>query len=273
MFNRPVQFEEAVKLQSVKTVLPTTLTSRQLAGLGADLKRRATFSAQTANAQYLDQVAGTITDILAGELTVAQGRLQLKAAQQALGMADDMTGTGGLTTLGSDKRLELILNTNVNAARSYGQLIKGNDTRDTFPAFELVRFEDRQDPRDWPRRFRQAAQAAGDGKAAFVLDQHNRMMARKDSKLWQRLGDLFDDGLGNPYPPFAFNSGMDWLEVERDEAIDLGLITDDTEIAAAEVPEFNEELQSSYEFRDQRLQDALTATGLVKFITGVLVPA
>ena len=49
------------------------------------------------------------------------------------------------------------------------------------------------------------------------------MAALKSSGIWQVLGD-FPDGLGNPYPPFAFNSGMWTEEVSRDEAIQLGLI-------------------------------------------------
>ena len=87
------------------------------------------------------------------------------------------------------------------------------------------------------------------------------------------MGDLFEDGLGNPYPPFAFGSGMDWLEVERDDAISVGVIDDETEVEPATVPDLNEELQTSYRFRDERLRDQLVSTGLVKFIEGVLVPA
>jgi len=49
------------------------------------------------------------------------------------------------------------------------------------------------------------------------------MVALKSSGIWQALGD-FEDGLGNPYPPFAFNSGMILQDVERDEAVKLGVI-------------------------------------------------
>jgi hypothetical protein len=47
-----------------------------------------------------------------------------------------------------------------------------------------------------------------------------------------KLGDstLFDDGLGNPYPPFAWNSGMWIQDVSLAEALDLGVMQpgDDT---------------------------------------------
>ena len=55
------------------------------------------------------------------------------------------------------------------------------------------------------------------------------MIALKDDDVWNNLGDssLFDDGLDNPSPPFAFNSGMYWRQVPRDECIELGLIEGD----------------------------------------------
>jgi len=45
------------------------------------------------------------------------------------------------------------------------------------------------------------------------------MIALKDDDVWDQLGssDFFPDGLDNPYPPFAFNSGMDVRDVIRSE--------------------------------------------------------
>ena len=273
-FSKPIEFSEAVQLASVKSALPTNLTSAQLRALAGELKSRAVFSARTTQAEYLDQIAGTVQDILTGNLTPAQGRLQLKAAQTALGMRQDLpTGGEGVGDLTSDKRLDLILKTNVDSARGFAQFVKAQATVETFPCMELVRFEDRQDPRDWAARWKQAALAAGDGRAYKALVDGGRMVARKDSGIWDSLGNLGDDSLGNPYPPFAFNSGMDWLEVERDDAVALGVIDDDTAVAAQELPDLNAEWQSGHEFRDARLRDALTADGLLKFVEGVLVPA
>jgi hypothetical protein len=274
MFTRPVQFSEAIQLQSVKQALPTSLTSAQLRALAGDIKRRATFSARTTQAEYLDQIGGTVQDILTGQLTPAQGRLQLKAAQTALGLRRTIAeGGDDVADLTSDKRLDLILKTNVDSARGFGQFARAQATVETFPCMELIRFEDRRDPRDWESRWKQAAQAAGDGRAYKALVDGGRMVARKDSAIWEQLGNLFDDGLGNPYPPFAFNSGMDWLEVERDDAVALGVIDDETEVAPRALPDLNAEWQSGHEYRDARLRDALTADGLLKFVEGILVPA
>ena len=94
------------------------------------------------------------------------------------------------------------------------------------------------------------------------------MIALKDDPVWEQLGssDLFDDGLDNPYPPFAFNSGMDVQDVDRDEAIKLGLIDRDTQV----VPQsrgFNQDLQASPDVRDNSLKSALQELfkGLARF--------
>ena len=53
-------------------------------------------------------------------------------------------------------------------------------------------------------------------------------VALKSSPIWQALGDGvggFKDTLGNPYPPFAFGSGMGWTDVSADDAASLGLET------------------------------------------------
>jgi hypothetical protein len=53
------------------------------------------------------------------------------------------------------------------------------------------------------------------------------MVALKDDPIWQALGDGdggYDDTLGNPFAPFAFNSGYETLDVSRKESVSLGLI-------------------------------------------------
>ena len=68
----------------------------------------------------------------------------------------------------------------------------------------------------------------GDGTSfAFV--------ALKSSPIWAALGNGaggFSDTLGNPYPPFAYSSGMGWEEVDRETAEALGLVKPNEELAA-----------------------------------------
>lgn len=116
---------------------------------------------------------------------------------------------------------------------------------DEFPAFELLRVYDRDVPRgfargpkgtlievpddDWPSRFKDAIADSDDSdedKDAMrsILESTGRMIALKDSDVWNQLGNNRDDTLGNPFPPFAFNSGYDWDGVPRNECEELGLL-------------------------------------------------
>lgn len=123
-----------------------------------------------------------------------------------------------------------------------GRFLMGQTDVDEYPAWELYRLYARKVPRLWAGdegtddkslmsafagRWYAAAQAAGDTDAARILQDTGRMIALKDSDIWNELGSMFDDSLGNPYPPFAFNSGMDVDGVPRAECIELGLLDAD----------------------------------------------
>jgi 8-oxo-dGTP pyrophosphatase MutT (NUDIX family) len=114
---------------------------------------------------------------------------------------------------------------------------------DEFPALELHRVYDREVPRgfkvgkggaiipdpdnDWPSRWEAAGGELVDG----------RMVALKSDPIWQALGDGeggYEDTLGNPFAPFAFNSGYDTDEVSREDAVALGLMNDEDEAKPAE---------------------------------------
>lgn len=131
------------------------------------------------------------------------------------------------------------------------------DEVDEFPALELLRVYDRDVPRgykiekgslvevaddDWPSRWRAAAQTVGDTDALRILGDTGRMIALKASPIWQALGDGaggYDDTLGNPYPPFAFNSGYDTDGVDRAQCEELGLIRPGQRAPRAEI-DFNQ---------------------------------
>lgn len=129
-----------------------------------------------------------------------------------------------------------------DVARGAGRFVAENDPAfvDEFPAWELQRVYDRDVPRgfqrgpkgalipvpndDWPSRFRDACAAAGDSRSLQVLEKTGRMVALKSSGVWEELGNNRDDTLGNPFPPFAFNSGYDWDQVSIEDCVELGLM-------------------------------------------------
>jgi hypothetical protein len=230
-------FESAIQALARRGVLPTNLSSAELAQLGAAFHRQNFTSARTLLTDLLAAYKEKVASILNPQTELRDGRpvttgLDPATARFEIKQLQGSDGSGGLTDLGSDQRINLVLKTNTELAQGAGRFIQSNapGAVDAFPAQELVRYDQKEKPRDWPQRWRIAAQVAGDVDAARVLDSSGRMVALLSSEIWQQLGEGaggYDDTLGNPYPPFAFNSGM-WVEaVSRAEAVALGLMQED----------------------------------------------
>ena len=218
-------------IQRIKDLLPTTLGSEEIRDqIAADILRRSVFSARMASATYLARIRDVCARMLSGEINQATAVKDLMQELQAMGHSplDD----GGLSNPASLRRLNLIGDTQTQMAASVARI--DNQTEATvmlWPAWELVRFEGRAQPRqDWAARWRAAGESvAWDGAL------QRRMIALKGSPIWAALGDGaggFRDTLGNPYPPFAYSSGLDWMEVSAEECARLGLST-----ASAAAPE------------------------------------
>lgn len=247
-------FDEAVKSLAARNVLPTALDSAGLKQLGGAFHRQNFTSAQTLITDLLDaykEKVGTIinptTELRADRITPqnptgatttginpATARAQVKELMQSLGMQP--TGAaGGVSELASDARINLVIKTNTELSQGAGFAIQSNDPAvlEAFPCWELYRLEGKTKERDWETRWATAAAISGDTDAARVLSESNRMVARKDSPIWQSLGDGpadTTDGLGNPYPPFAFNSGMWTRNIAYDDAEQLGLVNLATQV-------------------------------------------
>ena len=101
---------------------------------------------------------------------------------------------GSLQDLSSESRLNLVLETNTRIAANYGRMVEGNTpyARHAYPAWELVRLYTRVVPRGtpdshtagWSVRWQDAGKAVGWEGAVS-----QPMIARKDSPIWQALGD------------------------------------------------------------------------------------
>lgn len=242
-----IPFREAIQALVKKRLLPTDMGSADLRALEAGVRRQSLFSARTTIESYLDDIKATVESILDPKQVArvqedgttrkvtegfnpATARQNLREQLRALGYQPNADEAGTIKDLSSDARINLVIKTNTEMAQGAGQFVQQNafaETVDAYPALELFRLEERKDPRDWAQRWRIAAQVAGDPKAAGVLEFTGRMVALKASRIWQELGDGaggYDDTLGNPYPPFAFNSGMFTEEVARASAEQLGLI-------------------------------------------------
>lgn len=256
---------------SARGLLPTHLSSAELRSLDADVRRRSVFSARTTNLQYTQAIKDIVDQLAAGEINEATGRNILQTTIDLLGYdpavgfpGDALKGippaeVGTLRDLSSGKRIKFVLDTQERLVSNYGHWTAGQDdlARFAFPAYELVRIFPRDKERDdWPERWVRAGGELLEG----------RMVAAKDDPVWDALGSSaeFDDGLDNPYPPFAFGSGMGWRDVPREEAIALGIIS------AGDIPEFQDrELNESLQFEADNIDPALLEAAQLELDAGV----
>lgn len=226
----------AADIQRIKELLPTTLGSEDIrATYAREILERSVFSARMASIPYLERIRDVCRRVAAGELNDEYARTELMNTLADMGHSP--TDDGGLANPASFRRLDLIVKTQRQMAASVAKI--ANQTPETVaavPAWELMRFAPRSAPRtDWARRWEAAGEAVGwDGALPGV-----RMVALKASPIWFALGNGaggWRDTLGNPYPPFAFGSGLDWMGVGRDECVALGLIAPDESAPTPEPP-------------------------------------
>jgi hypothetical protein len=211
-----------------KAIMPTGLSSAEIRDTVApEIRRRSFFSARTAEAEYLQKARQVCADVAAGRIGTAEARFRLERELDALGHPNAGNESGDITDLGSIARLDLIIDTQRDMAHSAALLESQTPSLVArFPCWRLVRAGRRKDPRDWQARWAAAFNECG-GKGCAPSGE---MVARKDSPVWDKIGagaGGYKDTLGNPFPPFAFNSGIDWEDVDADKAEALGIDIDD----------------------------------------------
>lgn len=255
LIQTPTNASDALQLAANRGLLPTRLDSAGLARLAREVRERAVFSARVDNVRYLQAIRQVVNGILEGDLDRPLARLILRQTLTALGYAPEgADGTPGgfpdgapvpdaiqgtLQDLSSDRRIRLVLETQERLLLNAGLRERGLNRVSVFPAWELIRLYDREEPRDWAQRWSERAgpvlfNQAGD--PAFP----GRLIAFKTARIWEELGKEFADGIDAPHPPYAFNSGMGWREVPREELIAAGVALPNQRIdneAGVELPE------------------------------------
>lgn len=242
-FSDASEVTESMRHWRLRKNFATDLSSTELRELSREFKLSSVFSARTTNASYLEDVAEAVDDLLAGKINMATARMRLLQRLAEIGY-DPATGFPGdvaaiapaekdsLQDLSSERRLNLMLETNVRMANNYAKVVAGNTdyARRQYPAWELVRAYSRVVPRGteeshsagWQERW-----LAAGNSVEWQGAVSSPMIGRKDSPIWQALGDGeggdWSDWLGNPFPPFAFNSGMGWKAVPLAQCVALGL--------------------------------------------------
>lgn len=229
LFDKPILFEDAMQSAKVKALLPTTLSSAELAPIRRSVGRNALASARVYEARFLQDLADVVSATLQAKaqggdgLNLPTARLQLREKLKAYGYTPPAGQEGRITDLTSDQRLNLMVQTQVDLNRGFGQYVQNEEPGilETWPAQELYRAEPRIEPRDWEEIWGEAA-AKVDRLSLEAFKATGRFVALKSSPIWMTISDF-----GLPYPPFKFQSGMKVEDVERQDAIDLGLMTED----------------------------------------------
>ena len=225
------------EIMRLKELLPTSLGSEEIREqIATDILQRSIFSARMESAHYLKRLREICTRLVTGEISNAQARAELLSLLEQMGHSplDD----GGIMNPASIRRLNLILDTQRQMAISVAKISEQTEaTLAVWPAWELIRLGTRRVPReDWPERWNAAGDSVGwEGALDRTLGISGpRFIALKTSPIWAALGQGvggYTDAIGNPYPPFAYGSGMDWDQVEREECISLGLIAPDAPVS------------------------------------------
>lgn len=214
----------AEQIEMIKALLPTALGSDEIrTAIASQILRQSVFSARMENARYLAQVQKVCAQVADGGMNLADARMVLTRTLRNMG--HDTANAKGITDPASRRRLDLIVKTRSAMASNAAAVNSQNEaTVYTAPAWELKRFGQRRVPRDWQQRWKAAGDSVGWEGAS---PDFGNMVALKASPIWAALGNGaggYRDTLGNPYPPFAFSSGMAWIGVRRKRCIALGLI-------------------------------------------------
>ena len=214
--NLPSRFVEAEEHHALKEILPNDLSSAELARLDVAVRERSLALARVTNAAFLGRVDSEVGRIVAGQQTEEKARRELEAVLKEIGYEPDKPGS--IEDLSSDQRLRLIIRVQAEQSFGYGQWRQGQSDAvlKVWPAQEFYRAADRKEPRNWPERWAAAGGQFFKGHSDYP---QGRMVAMKDSPIWETINRF-----SVPYAPFDFNSGMDIRDIERAEAIELGLM-------------------------------------------------
>lgn len=245
-FVRAIPFEEAVAKLGDRSVIGSWLKSTEWAGVPVALRDRAYFSATVESVRVLQRGRDMINDFLTGvreilpngEVALKAGSRQefVKQMQSFMESEGMIRKHGGLSDVASQRRLELIFDTQTRQAQEYGTWKQGQDpdVLDEFPAQRFIRVH--------------SVNEARTSHAAF----EGAVRLKSDLQFWQSINQDF----GVPWGPWGWGCGHDVEDVDRAEAESLGLLQPG-EPARPVDKSFNDQLKASTCGIDPDLQGVL----------------
>lgn len=239
-----------------KSIAPSPMRSAQWQRMAVEFRERAQFSAGVESARLLQsiqdkllQIVGLQREKLADGKTATISRSDFISDLRKVALSEGLQPQdgryGGIQDPSSLGRLALIHDMQLEQAQGYATFVSdmAEGALDAFPAYELVRLEERRAPRNWPARWREAGGAFYGG----------RMIALKTDGIWRRISRF-----GVPWPPFDFGSGMGLEDVDRRTCERLGVIRRGEKLTPT-VPGFNEGLAADIGGVARQMVDKLQA--------------
>ena len=273
-FPAPIPFTEALDKLAQREVTPSMLDSHLWSLVPTAIRERAFFSSRVESARVLQSMKDYTSEYLSNSrfaptshdtgALVASGRSEFVAdmrelaISEGLGHVDPLTGQiephireSDLTDIRSISRLQLIFDTQTEAAQEHGYWKQGQDADilDVFPCQRFIRVR----PVKKPRGYHDAA-----------LGEVRR---KDDLKFWVNLNHDFNV----PWGPWGYNSGCGVEDVDRVEAEALGIIPKNAVVIPVE-KQFNEGLQASVRNLDPGIAAALARSTGGTLAGGVIVP-
>lgn len=264
-------FQLAIDQVIRRGLLPTTLSSAELVAIDASIRARALFSARVWQTELLAGLHEQITRLVAGVspgpgqyTNPATVRLELKRMLRSMDYTPEPDKVGTIQDLSTDQRLNLIIRTQEQMATGAAQRIQSldADTIDLWPAWELVRIEDRKEKRTWVQRWRAAGGRVFPGSpGGLPLEpglSEGRLIALKTDPVWAALSRF-----GHPHPPFDFNSGVGVQDVDRDTTDALGITSPSDVVVAPEdsTPALTEDPKATPALMPAEFRSALESEG------------
>lgn len=219
-----------------KALVGASLDSSGWNKIQAGLRDRAFFSSQVESAKILSAMRANVAELARGGKSESEVRRDLRAYLTSIGY-DPGDKRGTIKDLLSKQRLDVMMRTNVDQAKGYVSHLRATTPGAilAFPAYELVRRQERKAKRDWGARWQKAAAKVGwEGVA-----RSGGMIALKTSPIWAALSRF-----GNPFPPFDFNSGMGIRDVGKSKCREIGLLGAEEQPKIPPQPDFNGRLQA-----------------------------
>jgi hypothetical protein len=221
---RPIRYTDALRHTATKRLLPLAFSTAEIEEyLPAQIRRLSFYSARTADLMYLAHTQSLIQSIVAPAVAInADGSLRrtgpgesinkvlarsrMKQHLRAINYQPAPDDAGGLKDLSSDRRINLILNTQTAMARGYARDRAANQPAilQAFPADRLYRAFTRRAERNWQERWNTARAQLADRTSATLADSRSGpFIAPKPDPIWTAISRF-----GNPYAPFDYGSGM-----------------------------------------------------------------